>query len=154
MLGSEINNAMTITDIAFRHTSGTAVMFDHFTVYMGPAAGGSLGNNFDANYSGSRITVYDHANPSFTPSGGWTTIPLDTSYFYNGTGNLIIEIAWPHGDMELYAGYWSTPGVNRTLTSSYGSPTGDAFDFCPNLKLTGTMSLSPMTFGAIKASFQ
>lgn len=154
MLGSEINSAMTISDIAFRHATGTSVVFDQFTVYMGSAAGGSLGNNFDGNYSGSKITVYDHANASFAPSGEWITVPLDTPYFYNGTGNLIIEIAWPHGDLELYTDYWSTPGVNRTLTSSYGSPTGDAFDFCPNLLLSGTMSLAPMTFGAIKASFQ
>lgn len=154
MLGSEIGNAMTISSIAFRHATGTSVVFDQFTVYMGPAAGGSLGNNFDANYSGGKITVYDHTNPSFAPSGDWVTIPLDTPYFYSGTGNLIIEIAWPHGDMEIYANYWSTPGVNRTLTSFFGSPTGDAFDFCPNLRLTGTMSLTPMTFGSIKASFQ
>jgi len=154
VLGSEIGNAMTISSIAFRHATGTSVVFDQFTVYMGPAAGGSLGNNFDANYSGGKITVYDHTNPSFAPSGDWVTIPLDTPYFYSGTGNLIIEIAWPHGDMEIYANYWSTPGVNRTLTSFFGSPTGDAFDFCPNLRLTGTMSLTPMTFGSIKASFQ
>jgi hypothetical protein len=154
VLGSEIGDAMTINSIGFRHTSGDAVVFDQFTVYMGSAAGGSLGSNFDDNYSGGKTTVYDHTSASFAPSGGWITVPLDTPYFYSGTGNLIVEIAWPNGDMELYAGHWSTPGVNRTMTAFYGSPTGDAFEFCPNMLLSGTMSLAPMTFGGIKASFQ
>ncbi len=144
---------MTINSIAFKPTSGTSVTFAQFTVYMGPAAGSALGNNFDANYAGARTTVYNQTNPSFMPSGGWVTIPLDTPYFFNGTGNLIIEIAWPNGGQEIYAGYWATTG-NRTLTAFFGSPTGDLFEFCPNLLLSGTMNLSPMTFGAIKASFQ
>ena len=154
VLGSEIGNAMTISSIGFRHTSGNAVVFDQFTVYMGAAVGGSLGSNFDENYAGGKTTVYDHTNASFTESGDWITIPLDTPYFYSGTGNLIIEIAWPNGDMEMYAGHWSTPGVNRVMTSFFGNPTGDAFEFCPNLKLTGTLSLAPMTFGSIKATFR
>ncbi len=153
VLGSEIGNAMTINSFAFKPTSGEGVVFDEFTVYMGPAAGNTLGSDFMANYSGSRTKVYSHTSVSFAPSGGWVTIPLDTPYFHAGTGNLIIEVEWPDGEQEIYAGYWTTTGA-RLLTASYGSSTGYAYDFCPNLLLSGTLDLAPMTFGSIKATFQ
>lgn len=152
MLDSEIGSAMTINSIAFKPTSGNGVIFDQLTIYMGSAAGDVLGSNFMENYSGDRVTVYDHASASLTPSGGWVTIPLDTPYFFSGSGNLIIELEWPNGDLEIYSGHWATSGA-RILTSYYGSPTGDPFEFCPNLLLSGTLDLAPMTFGSIKASF-
>ncbi len=153
VLGSEIGDAMTINSIAFYCMSGETVTFNQFIVYMGEASGSVLGNNFEDNYSGNKVTVYNHNNVTFTPSGEWVNIPLDTPYFYDGTGNLIIEIGWPDGVDEIYAGCWSTSG-NRMLTSFFGSPTGDLFEFCPNLLFSGSMSLAPMTFGSIKASFQ
>jgi hypothetical protein len=152
VLGSEIGNAMTITSIGFKPTSGTSALFDELSVYMGPASGSVLVSNFEDNYSGDRLLVYSKSGVLLSVSGGWVTLPLDTPYFYSGSGNLIIEIAWPNGDLEIYTGYWGTSG-NRTMTAFYGSPTGDLYDFCPNLLLSGSMSLTPMTFGAIKASF-
>lgn len=143
---------MTINSISFGHTSGDGVMFDQLTVYMGPSTSDVLDSNFDDNYSGAKTTVFNQANPSFTPSGGWVTVSLDTPYFFNGSDNLIIEIEWPSGGMEVYTGHWVTAG-SRSMDAPYGSSSGNLLGWAPHLLISGTMNLSPSTFGSIKASF-
>lgn len=41
--------------------------------------------------------------------------------------------------------------VTRSLIHSWGSSTGFTSPGCPHLLLTGSLSLEPFTFGAIKA---
>ena len=80
----------------------------------------------------------------------WFQIDLETPFFYDGTGNLIIEYAWPNGRDAVYNYNW-TGTVARALAGSWESVTGYTEMDCPHILLSGTLELQNVTFGFIKA---
>lgn len=156
-LQSEMASAIEIQSISLTRTpaGGTSVTLDTLAIYMGYSSVSDLGSNYDDNYSpGTRQLVYWEEDCTITAPepNQWFQIDLETPFFYDGTGNLIIEYAWPAGSGEVDNWNW-TGTVNRSVTGGWNSETGFTSQDCPHILLTGTLSLQSETFGFIKALF-
>ena len=156
-LEGEIGDAIEIQSISLMRTpqGGSYVTLDTLAIYMGYSSGAELGTNFDNNYSaGSVQLVFWEKDCTITAPdpNEWFQIDLETPFFYNGTGNLIIEYAWPSGRDAVYNYNW-TGTVARGLAGSWGAATGYTEQDCPHILLTGTLSLQSETFAEIKTLF-
>lgn len=125
---------------------------ENFELYMGLCSSDVLTNSFEGNYvSGSKILVFD-ANPLIiSPDGNdWSTITLETPYWYNGQDNLIIELLWDNAtnDNAYYSGQWDS-GANRMLYQQT-TPVLNLSSWIPHMRLSGDLSLSQSTFAEIK----
>ena len=159
VLASEIGDAIEIESLSFkRHFSGHSQgTYNDYSLYMGLCSSDELGTNFDDNYiPGTRILVMSsssYTTPSAAPNEWFDNI-LDTSFWYNGVDNLIIEIEWSSGTGSLYTWHWDASG-QRCIIGPYGaSIESEISSVMPNIKLNGVLSLSNSTFGQIKAAFK
>ena len=146
---------MTISSITFDPSPGpgTEVTFFEFYVDLGYCSSNELGAVYDANYvSGSKFRVFEKtSNVTFHATD--PTIYFDTPFFFNpANGNLIIEIAWPDGEEEIYTYSSGTSGIT-CVTGDYNSPTGDEFSDISHMFINGELALEQTTFAGIKASF-
>ena len=148
---------MTINSVSwFPDVDYTRVNFTALSLHMGYCSSDNLTENYADNYvSGTRTSVFERSSAyTVNASYPWTTIPLDTPFWYDPTaGNLIVEVEWPDGNNEIYTFNYSTPGVNSLVMGFYGLSYGNAFQNGPYLKFEGTLSLDQTTFAGIKASF-
>jgi len=156
-LSSEMTGAMTIGSIAWQRggSSGSETgYYNNFQLYMGLASSDQLSDNFLDNYvPGTRTLVYE--TPTQTMSAApdqWMTIALDTPFWYNGTDNLIVELIWSGGSNMFFTYKWNT-GASRALEndSDIHAPTGVLGQNMSELMFDGPLSLTPYSFGAIKA---
>lgn len=148
---------MTIDAISFHPVTGfgTHTNFTEFYLDMGYCATSELGPVFDSNYvSGSKVSVFARSSAfTVTAAEPWTTIALDTPFFFDpADGNLIIEISWPDGDEEFYTYSYGTTGVSL-IKGAYGEGSGEENYEAPHLLLEGADSFQQMTFAGIKATF-
>ncbi|HOF67284.1 MAG TPA: hypothetical protein PLX54_04875 [Candidatus Fermentibacter daniensis] len=159
VLDSEIGTAITINDLLWKrapmgmdHSSYT-----NFKIYMGYTTRDILEPDFDSNYvPGSKTLVFSRSTYTLSglASGAWFTTALDTPFFYNGSGNLLIDIEWtssPDG-LSVYVFNWNTD-VGRSMFSSPAGSTGDPENFVPHMILGGTNDLESKTFARIKIMF-
>lgn len=104
-LASEINASGNITSIQWYY-SGTSDLpkSQELTIYMGYTTKESFSNSYDWEPI-SNLTQVFLGSISTNASPGWVSIPLDTPFLYNGTGNLVIATD------ENLAG--SDSGVNK-----------------------------------------
>ena len=149
---------MTISYVALFPNSGyTRVNFTEFYMYMGYCSSDNLTENYQDNYvSGTRTTVFERTS-AFTVNAvyPWTGIVLDTPFWYNpSAGNLVIEIAWPDGDDEIYTFNYGTPGVGSLVMGFYDLSYGGVFQEAPYLRFEGDYAFDQTTFAGIKASFR
>ncbi len=156
-LEGEIGGAINIQSISLMRTpqGESHVTLDTLAIYMGYSSGAELGNNFNDNYlAGSRLLVFWEENCTINAPNAneWFQINLETPFFYDGTGNLIIEYTWPSGHDAIYNYNW-TGTVARGLPGPWGATTGYTEQDCPHILLSGILSLQNETFGKIKALF-
>ena len=150
----ELGSAIEIESLSFQINSGSRVNLGTLEIYLGHTDLAELGEEFEANYiAGTKTLVYDHSPEQLNAGapGEWLTIQLDQSFWYNGTDNLVIEIDWPSGDNAIYVWGW-IDNVNRSLAGTYENATGNLSWESLLMRLNGTLSLEPVTFGAIKAT--
>lgn len=150
----ELGASIEIDSISVKVQSGEIVRLDALDIYLGHSDLAEPGVEFDANYiSGTKTHVYDHDNVTLTGvAGEWLTIPLDQSFYYNGSDNLIIEFAWPSGEDAIYAWGWIDT-KNRSVYGEFDVSSGTVTDESLLMRLNGSpYALSPATFGSIKAT--
>ena len=146
---------MLIESVSWKKTaSGTpSATLDDFRIYMGYCTGDELGAVFDDNYVPGTKTLVFHDDP-FVLSGNpdqWMEIALDTSFGWDGTDNLLIDVEWSDGSGTVYVYHWDS-GSGRSLSADYGSPEGFVQNIVSHLQLTGTeMAIEQHTFGGLKA---
>jgi hypothetical protein len=155
-LEEELGQAITIESISLRRTpqsGASSVTLDTLAIYIGYSSVPSLGNNFDGNYqAGTRSLVFweEDVTVSAPLPDEWFQIDLEDPFFYNGTGNLIIEYSWPSGSGAVYNWNWSDD-IERSLTGEWEAVTGFTTQDCPHILLSGDLSLHGSTFGEVKA---
>ena len=155
-LEEEIGEAMEITELGWKRTPGGigSASFTSFRIYMGYCSSDELGESFPDNFDpGTRIRVLDR--PSYSISGEveqWITQTLDTPFYYNGSGNLIIEYEWETGTGNVYIYGWATE-TGRGLLGGYGSSTGSPLMLAHYQQLIGELGLAPVSFGEAKLLF-
>ncbi len=156
-LENEIGSPIEIQSISLMRTpaGGTSVTLDTLAIYIGYSKNGELGTDFDANYlPGTRQLVFWEENCTINAPepNQWFQIDLETPFSYSGSGNLIIEYAWPDGYDEVFNYNW-TGTVNRSLTGGWGAVTGFTTQDCPHILMSGALNLQNATFGLIKSLF-
>jgi hypothetical protein len=129
--------AGNITSIAYNVNSlGDAATNSGFTVKIGNESGSSFANtSFLSNTS--YTTVYGPATFTHTASG-WQTINFTTPFVWNGTSNIVIDVAYTGANLSNNAiTYFTATSDNKTLHSANINPP------------TGTLTTSRMniTFG-------
>lgn len=135
--------------------------YNDLSILMGHTELESLTDTFDDNWSTSGTLVF--SDPSYSISGvtpgSWFTFQLDTPFLFDGSSNLLIELAWegpsaPPGQGSIYTFYWATTG-NRVLTANDPTAaTGFAGPYCNNMLIEyQEQFLWGDTFGGIKAAF-
>jgi hypothetical protein len=93
-----------------------------WTIYMANTTNSNF-NGITAFITSGLNQVFSGTFPS-TPSTGWVDIPLDTPFYYNGTGNLLISVDENSPGTCPYAQIWATsytsdlPVVSLTSTSN------------------------------------
>ena len=151
----EIGDAIEISSIGWhRGPGGTATAsFNNFNIYLGYCPEDMLGTNFMDNYiEGSRVLVKHSGNITVAQgTDEWFTIDLDTPFFYNGEGNLILEVEWDSGSGSVHNYFFDTAGYPMRLKATEsGAKTGDLSSLRCQFMLIGTSALESSTFGAIK----
>ncbi|MCK5786326.1 MAG: hypothetical protein KAH54_07190 [Candidatus Sabulitectum sp.] len=145
---------MSITSITFNPSPpGTEVTFFEYYVDLGYCSSNELGAIYESNYvSGSKTRVFEKtSNVTFFAAD--PTIYFDTPFVFDpANGNLIIEIAWPDGEDEIYTYSSGTSGIT-CINGDYNSPIGDEFSDMSHMFINGDLALEQMTFAGIKASF-
>ena len=159
-LDEEMGGAMDIASIACqRSTPGNPAVGEYydFSIWMGLCDADMLSSTFDDNYiPGTMIQVFHRDTLTLSPSPGeWQGFDLDTTFWYNGQDNLIVEFQWSGGDTEddcLYSWHWNT-GTIRSISALYGSSTGTMSSLVVMLRFTGVLALEQTTFAGVKSSF-
>ena len=155
MLSGEIGTAMEIGSISWhREASNTFTDADceQFTLHLGYAVADTLStDSFDGNYiPGSKTLVFSTPLLTLDMDDEWSQIVLDEPFFYNGEGNLIIDIQWDNGteDNTYYNWNWIA-GENRCI-SIHGSSGILSDNLVPHMIFSGSLALENSTFGSIK----
>jgi hypothetical protein len=155
---SEFGEAMTIGAVSWEPVQGMGDMvnFDSFSIDMGLCGTDALEPVFDLNYiNGTKTRVFERAS-SFSVNAvyPWTTIVLDTPYFYDPVaGNLLVEVNWPNGDSQIYTYDFPTEAASM-VSGAYGDGAGYLFTQAPHMLLEGGFALGQSTFAGIKATFR
>lgn len=149
----ELGSPIKIESISLKIEHGEEVVLGGLDIYLGHTTRSTLEADFNANYkSGTKDHVYKHDNVTLTgTSGEWFTIKLDHPFAYNGSDNLIIEFAWPSGDEAIYVWGWFDE-VNRSVNAEFDDTSGEVSGESLYMRLNGSLSLEPATFGSIKAT--
>jgi hypothetical protein len=139
-LASEINQAMNISAIAFNVTSIPGMTMNIFVVRMKHSPLPYY-TSYSFDNSGYTNCLYTNLTISST---GWVEIPLTTSFSYNGSSNLIIDISFDN-DNYIYSGYCLSTYTSdqRSITyytdSGMGNPltwlSGSTQNYIPNIRL-------------------
>lgn len=120
-LASEIDGSGPITSIGFQMNAISSAQTYTATIMMGHSILATLGNTFATNYSDAPVTVANAVTfsiPAGIPAGEWFWVPLpDSTFNYNGTDNLIVDIAVSvgSGDTDLRV---TNVSANRRVGSS------------------------------------
>ena len=106
-------------------TSGT---FNGAKIYFCHTSRSALSTTFADNYSGNTPTLMlsrSALSMNWT-MGQWNEIPLDETFAYNGTDNLLIEIQWTSSGSSLLAGA-TGPASQNALLGTYGASSGSTY---------------------------
>ncbi|MCU0372421.1 MAG: C25 family cysteine peptidase, partial [Ignavibacteria bacterium] len=154
-LGSEIiangGGAGNIAQIGFDVTSAASQVMNGFMIKMQTVSSSSISGFTSSGWT----TVYDG---TYAVSGsGWQMVALQTPFYWNGTGNLLIEICFNNSSYTSNTSVNGTPATGRVahnhsdLSSGNGctditSP-GSSYTALPNIMLvintmTGTQHVS------------
>lgn len=155
-LGSQ---PLTVTEFAFTAAAGPAeANYANVELYMGHTALSELTATYDNNWSSTPVQVY--SNPLVQlgglVAGELINFPLDSSFEYNGTDNLLVEFVWngPDESGSLYVFGWIAEGNRVLFEKVHDASTGTLSDEAPYLKIEAfPLSFEQMTFAGIKASF-
>ena len=154
-LEEEIGTSIEITGIYWHRGSmgSSSGEFGDFQINMGYCAGDSLVTSFDENWlPGTRVQVFQREAVllEVLPED-WFGFRLDSSFVYEGSGDLLLEVRWDGGNGSIQT-YLCNPGDTplclkaSTSDSPSGYPTATRCQFM----LEGVLMLQPATFGSIK----
>lgn len=151
----EIGDAIEITSIGWhRGTGGTpTASFNNFNIYLGYCPEDMLGTNFMDNYTEGSRTLVKHSGSIIVAEGtdDWFTIDLDTPFWYNGEGSLILEVVWSSGSGSVHNYFFDAPGSPMRLKSAEPeAATGFLSSMRCQFMLNGSQALENGTFASVK----
>lgn len=137
--------SMYCPDTTYNQYSGT---FNGAKIYFCHTSRSSLSTTFSDNYSGNTpVLVFSRASLVMNWSeNAWNQLAFDTSFNYNGTDNLIIEIRWdssPSGG--LITGSTYPVSGKALLGGSVGATTGSDYPCRSVFQLAYSVSTATIT---------
>lgn len=139
-LSSEIGTSGTIDKIAFYVTSTPGQTMNNFTVRMKHTSSSSYASS---SFDNSSYTTCLSTTKTIS-STGWVEIPLTTSFSYNGSSNLIVDVSFDNTSYSNSGNAWSfQSSSNRTIYLHTYSVSGDPLNwsngnrttYVPNIRL-------------------
>ncbi|MEK6700120.1 MAG: hypothetical protein AABZ10_13900 [Nitrospirota bacterium] len=131
-LASEINGSGPVTGIAFQVNATSPGSNYTYSLKLGHSTLAALGNTFADNYSDSPTTVANAVTfsiPAGIPAGEWVWVPIPNGVFtYNGTDNLIVEVATSSGTASTLLRYASIAGRRVWVNDTTGTATFGTVD--------------------------
>src|SRR5712692_6034916 len=131
-LASEINGSGPITGIAFQLNTISGAGSYTYTLKLGHSTLTALTTTFASNYSGPPTTVANAVTfsiPANIPAGTWVWVPIPDGVFtYNGTDNLIVEVATSSGSANTNLRTKAIAGRRVWADESGGAVTDGAVD--------------------------
>ena len=131
-LASEINGSGPVTGIAFQMNATSPGGNYTYSLKLGHSTLAVLGSIFADNYSGSPRTVANAVTfsiPAGIPAGEWVWVPIPDGVFtYNGTDNLIVEVAASAGTASTPLRFASIAGRRVWVNDTTGTATSGAVD--------------------------
>ena len=143
---SSSNNVLKA--LAFNIASLSSQTMNAFTIKIRHTTASSFGTSTSFLSTSGMTTVY---SANFTPVSGWNTHTFGTSFSYNGTDNLLIDVCWNNSSYTTDSKvYYTATSDNKTLyykadVSSggiCGNTSGTLSTYRPNMKLTMGSSTS------------
>lgn len=151
----EIGDAIIVSSLGWHRAEGgtPTAAFTDFQIYLGYCPDEMLGTVFMDNYvENSRTLVFQR--DAITVAEGtdeWFYIELDEPFWYNGEGNLIMEISWESGSGSVQNYFFNAPGIPKMLKSAEATAeTGFLSSLRCQFMLEGTQLLDAGTFASIK----
>jgi hypothetical protein len=139
-LSSEISTSGTIDKIAFYVTSIPGQTMFNFTVRMKHTSSSSYASS---SFNNSSYTTCLSTTKTIS-STGWVEIPLTTSFSYNGSSNLIVDVSFDNTSYSNFGNVWSFTSSNyRSIRHFSDSTLGDPLNwssgtrtaYVPNIRL-------------------
>ena len=131
-LASEINGSGPITGVAFQLNDLSVAGSYTYTLKLGHSTRTTLGVTFASNYAGSPVTVANAVSfdiPANITAGEWVWVPIPNGVFtYNGTDNLIVEVATSAGSVNTNLRAGIIAGRRVYVNDTLGTATTGAVD--------------------------
>ena len=154
---SKINYAGTINEFELQKGTTATGTFTNTKFYLCHTKLSALTTNFQNNYSGNTpVLVASYASYVLPARTGFYPIPMTTTFKYNNTDNLILEITFEKSSgsaCSLY--YGSLTGHRcwaRTATATTGSV--DTVGYNGRISFSYFTSVSPTSLGRVRAIFE
>ena len=158
LLSQEVGCHIEIDEISFKRTeygTGDSLWLEDPRVYMALTDLEQLTENYDLNYDPStRELVYSSPQLCLgVPPEGWAQLPLDQSFCYENSRNLLIEVVYTDAQVEFQTCSWYGTGDRVLWHSDPQAGTGTLLQSLPHMMLSGKLELRQSTFAQIKSVF-
>lgn len=120
------SDACSITSIKFQYyTYGTSNPDRRVAIYIGHTSKASFDNDRDFVANSSLTPVYGTLGElkTWSITGGWNTLTLDTPFAYDGSSNIIVAVYYDYGSTPPYSAgtsFYYTATANRMVVMGYG----------------------------------
>lgn len=138
--GSEIKNSGNLIKLSLMPAMSGTGIFNNFAIYMIEVSRTELVSNFKKNYEGGSPEIVFYT-PSLTYEAtldSWFDFDLSSSFSYDSTNNLLIEVIWDLNDNQVIRNWgFESSGVYRSTGSQFDdSEDGLPSEVLPYIRLT------------------
>ncbi len=155
---SAINCAGVINEFELQKSSAETGAFAGVKFYLCHTSLTALTNNFRDNYGGNTpALVASFPSYNLPPRSGFYPIPMATTFSYNNTDNLILEITYESSSGSgggLYCGRMATYHRCFGRGSSAETGTVDYWGYNGRLSFSYYQGVAPASLGRVKALFE
>jgi len=153
-----INYAGTVNEFELHKSSAGSGNFTGAKFYLCHTSLTGLTGNFRDNYAGNTpALVASFPNYVLPLPSGFYPIPMATTFAYNNTDSLILEITYESSSGNgggLYCGRMSTNHRVFGRTSTAESGTADTWGYNARLSFSYYPGVAPTSLGRVKALFR
>ncbi len=158
---SQIAYAGTINEVEYYAYYGYGGTFNNFRAYLGHTALSSLTTTFANNYKGSPVLVATASSFTIPASKNWFPLKMTTTFVYNNTDNLIVEVRWqgkagsPRGE-PIYSCRFGSGNHRVWAYNDPNASSGSADTLCYHCRLSFNYytGVEPTSLGRVKAVFE
>jgi hypothetical protein len=156
---AKINYAGKINMVEYYNASGDTGTFNNYKLYLCHTDKKSLFRTFADNYKGTPVKVADLRSFTVPAAVGWFSLGMATTFDYNNSDNLLLEIQW-QGDNGVRVPVTRGTGLATNLRIyAFNNPlapigNGDGCPYYTRLSFGAYTAASPTSLGRVKGLFR